>query len=455
MSGNKIKTNPIRRNKRSENESVPLTVHLTTLGCSKNQYDSEILMGQLQANGVQLTDDPLQADTIIINTCGFITPAKQESIEAILEAGEIKKRKPNTRVLVCGCLSQRYMEDLKKDIPEVDAYFGTEDFENILHYLKLHPRSPEHLYEHRLLSRPAHLAYLKISEGCNHECAFCAIPLIRGRHRSRPQEEILREAEMLAERGVKELIVIAQDTTYYGIDLYGEQRILPLLQELEQIDGLRWIRLHYTYPTTFPDSLIELMARSEKIVHYADLPVQHITDSMLRVMKRGGSSRRIRQILRNLRRQIPDVALRTTLIVGHPGETESDFLQLKEFVEEIRFDRLGVFVYSPEEGTAAYRLPHPPQEVAEARYREIMEIQQKISLEKNLAKVGKIYQVLIDDVFPEDGYAVGRTYADSPEIDNEVLVEPLHRPVKPGDFYNVKMTDAMEYQLIGQLVEDE
>ncbi len=443
-----------KMNIQSQQKKVPRMVHVTTLGCSKNVYDSEILMGQLKANGVQFTDDPLQADTIIVNTCGFITPAKQESIEAILEAGEIKKRKQDTRVLVCGCLSQRYMRDLRKEIPEVDAYFGTEDFINILRYLNLSSQAPEHLYEKRLLARPGHFAYLKISEGCNHECAFCAIPLIRGQHRSRPMEDIVREAELLAQQGVKELIVIAQDTTFYGIDLYGEQRILPLLQELEKVDGLHWIRLHYTYPTTFPDDLIELMAESSRIVPYADLPVQHITDHMLQVMKRGGSARRIREILRRFRERIPEVALRTTLIVGHPGEEEEDFQALKEFVQETRFDRLGVFVYSPEEGTAAYALPHPPQEVAEERYREIMEIQQGISLEKNLAKVGKIYQVLIDEVNPEEGYAVGRTYADSPEIDNEVLVEPLPAGIKPGDFCSVQITDAMEYQLMGQVVEE-
>lgn len=429
-------------------------VHVTTLGCSKNLYDSEILLGQLQANHVEIEENPRNAEVIIINTCGFIAPAKQESIDAILEAGELKKQNPGTKLLVCGCLSQRYQTDLTKLIPEVDAYFGTEDYANILQYLDMRPVSPEHLYETRYLTQKGHFAYLKISEGCNHKCAFCAIPLMRGPHRSRPISEVVAEARMLAERGVKELILIAQDSTFYGLDLYREQRLIPLLHELEKIDGLRWIRLHYAYPTTFQDELIELIAQSDKIVNYLDLPIQHITDNMLKIMKRGGDSKQIQRILTKIRDRIPDVALRTAVIVGHPGETNSEFEALKDFVKEFRFDRLGVFVYSPEENTAAYRLPHPPTEVAEERYNEIMALQQEISYQKNREKVGKMVEVLIDETDAEKQIAIGRTYADSPEIDNEVLIETRIEQIKPGQFLKVRITDAQEYDLIGELPED-
>ncbi len=431
-----------------------LKIHVTTLGCSKNVYDSEILMGQLKANRVHLIDDPNRADVIIVNTCGFITPAKEESIQAILEAGKIKKSHPGQKLLVCGCLSQRYRPDLRQDIPEVDEYFGTEDYRGILEYLNLTPDPPEHLYEKRLLSRAGHYAYLKISEGCSHTCAFCAIPLIRGEHRSRPMEQILDEARLLAEKGVKELILIAQDTTYYGVDLYGRQRIVELMRELEKIEGPEWIRLHYAYPTTFPDELIELIGQSSRIVHYLDLPVQHITDSMLKIMKRGGSSRQIRDLFQTIRERIPDVILRTTLIVGHPGETEADFGALKRFVEEMRFDRLGVFTYSPEENTAAFSLPSPEPEIARQRYSEIMELQQEISLEKNYAKLGKVYRVLIDEFDPGTKTAVGRTYGDSPEIDNEVILENVEGEIKPGEFYDVRIIDVGEYEIFGQIPED-
>ena len=432
-----------------------LKIHVTTLGCSKNLYDSEILMGQLKSNRVNLIDDPHQADVVIVNTCGFITPAKQESIQAILEAGKIKKSRPGQKLLVCGCLSKRYQPDLRKDIPEVDEYFGTEEYYEILNYLNLKPDPPEHLYEKRLLSRARHYAYLKISEGCSHNCAFCAIPLIRGPHRSRPLEQILSEARLLARQGVKELILIAQDTTYYGVDLYGGQRIVELLQELEKIDGLEWIRLHYAYPTTLPEELIDLMAQSSRIIHYLDMPVQHITDSMLKIMKRGGSSRQIREIFRKIRERIPDIVLRTTLIVGHPGETEDDFTALKQFVEETRFDRLGVFTYSAEENTAAFALPAPDPEIAQNRYSQLMELQRQISLEKNYTRLGKTFRVLIDEYDAASGTAIGRTYGDSPEIDNEVILENVHRGIKPGEFYDVRIIDVGEYEIFGQILEVE
>ncbi|GAB4335825.1 MAG: 30S ribosomal protein S12 methylthiotransferase RimO [Calditrichia bacterium] len=436
------------------NASDKLKIHVTTLGCSKNQYDSEILMGQLKANKARLTEDPNQADVVIVNTCGFIAPAKQESIEAILEAGKLKEENPNLKLLVCGCLSKRYYTALEEEIPEVDAYFGTEDYAQILDYLQLKPVSPEHLYENRYLSRESHFAYLKISEGCNHKCAFCAIPLMRGKHRSRRISELVDEARILAESGVKELILIAQDTTFYGLDLYKRQRIVDLLTELEKVEGLRWIRLHYAYPTTFQSELVDYLAESQKVLPYIDIPLQHITDNMLKVMKRGGKSHRIRALLAELRERIPGLALRTTFIVGHPGETDEDFAVLKEFVQQTRFDRMGVFTYSPEEDTAAYELPAPPPEVAEERYRELMEIQQQISLELNSAKVGKVFETIIDEYQAESKTAFGRTYADSPEIDNEVIIENVSSPVKPGDFLRVKITDAGEYELFGQVLEE-
>ncbi len=430
-----------------------MQVHITTMGCSKNLYDSEILMGQFKANDVPLTDDPRKANVLIVNTCGFITPAKQESIGAILEAGQLKKENPGTKLLVCGCLSQRYQPDLRKDIPEVDEYFGTEEFSNILEYLNLTPKSPQHLYETRWLSQKQHYAYLKISEGCNHKCAFCAIPLMRGMHRSRPLEDIVGEARMLAEKGVKELILIAQDTTFYGLDLYKKQRLVDLVHRLEALEGIEWIRLHYAYPTTFQPELAEAMASSSKIVHYVDLPVQHISDKVLKIMKRGGTSSKIRQIFSDLRNRIPDIALRTTFLVGHPGENEEDFEILKDFVREIGFDRMGVFTYSPEENTSAFSLPHPSEEIAEQRYSELMNIQQEISLEKNEKKVGETFRVLIDEVDNSNKTAIGRTYADSPEIDNEVIIGDIQKGIKAGDFCNVRITDAGEYEIFGKILE--
>jgi len=429
-------------------------VHITTLGCSKNVYDSEILMGQLQVNNIPLMDSPEHADVIIVNTCGFITPAKQESIQAILEATELKQKNKKLQILVCGCLSARYQQELLHEIPQVDAYFGTEDYAGILKFLNIPVNNKTHLYEDRLLSTKSHYAYLKISEGCNHKCAFCAIPLIRGKHRSRPMEDILEEARLLSSRGVKELILIAQDTTFYGLDLYRSQKIIDLLRQLQNLEGIEWIRLHYAYPTTFQNELIDVIAQSQKIVHYVDLPIQHITDRMLKIMKRGGTSGRIKQILNNLRERIPDIAIRTTFIVGHPGETGQDFQELKRYIQEFRFDRVGAFIYSPEENTYASRLKHPQRTIAEQRYQELLELQQKISLQKNEEKRGKIVRVLVDDHEAETHSAVGRTYADSPEIDNEVIIEQISQHIIPGEFYNVKITGAAEYEIFGQLLED-
>jgi ribosomal protein S12 methylthiotransferase len=428
-------------------------VHITTLGCSKNLYDSEILMGQILRSGATLIEEPRQADVIILNTCGFITPAKQESIQAVLEAGQLKKENSNLQVIVCGCLSTRYSQSLIKEIPEVDAYFGTEDYSRILKFLNIPINETGHLYEERYPSGKKHYAYLKISEGCNHKCAFCAIPLMRGRHRSRSFEDIIHEAEILAEKKVKEVILIAQDTTFYGLDLYNRQRIIELLNRLEKINGIEWIRIHYAYPTTFQPSLIDLIQNSDKIVHYLDLPIQHISDKMLKIMKRGGSSGKIKNILNLLREKIPDVVLRTTLLVGHPGETENDFRKLKNFVEEFKFDRLGVFKYSPEENTPAFKLKAPAEKVAEERYGELMALQQKISYQKNMEKRNKIFKVLIDEIDRVKNVAVGRTYGDSPEIDNDVIIENPPQNVFEGKFYNVKIVDTLEYELFGQILE--
>jgi ribosomal protein S12 methylthiotransferase len=430
-----------------------MKVHVTTLGCAKNLYDSEILMGQIQANKIPLVENPYDANVIIVNTCGFINPAKQESIDAILEAVQIKKEKPNTHLIVCGCLSTRYQLDLKKEIPEVNRFFGTEYFSSILKFLNLELKSPKHLFEHRLLSQKSHYAYLKISEGCNHRCAFCAIPLMRGKHKSRPIKEIVKEAELLVQNGVKELILIAQDTTSYGIDLYQKQQLIDLLKKLEKIENLQWIRIHYMYPTTLQYDLIDLIAQSEKIVNYVDLPLQHITDNMLKTMKRNNTSGTIINILNRIRQIIPDVAIRTTFIVGHPGETDEDFKILEDFIKEYRFERLGIFTYSPEENTSASSLPHPSTRVAKERHEKLMSIQRQISLEKNLLKIGNTYKILIDEVNKESKVAIGRTYADSPEIDNEVIIDNITYSVEPGKFFMVKVKDAIEYTLYGQILE--
>lgn len=435
-------------------KTPPKKIHLTTLGCSKNIYDSELLLGQLKLSDAQSVSSPEDADVIIINTCGFIASAKQESIDAILEAEKIKQNDPAKKVIVCGCLSQRYASDLKKELPSIDAFFGTEDYQNILQFLNMNGKSsPEYLYEKRHQLTPSHYAYLKISEGCNHKCSFCAIPLMRGKHRSRPIERIIDEAQQLARNGVKELILISQDTTFYGLDLYNSQRIVDLLKDLDKIDGLKWIRLHYLYPTTVQDELIEYIGSSEKVVPYLDMPIQHISDRMLKIMKRGGTSKRIVDIFENARSILPNVTLRTTLIAGHPGETEEDFAMLRNFVQEMRFDRLGVFVYSHEENTAAYEMPDLAEQLKEQRYNELMQIQQKVSMEKNRVRIGTTECVLIDEVDLQNSTASGRTKGDSPEIDGEVTINDFHTAPAPGSFVNVRITDATEYDLFG-IIED-
>lgn len=436
----------------SPREGAPKRIHLTTLGCSKNTYDSEILLGQLRARNAQIVEAPESADVIIINTCGFIEMAKQESIEAILEAEQLKQAHPGKKVVVCGCLSQRYATELRAEMPGIDGIFGTEDYANILKFLDYDPRlSPEFLYEQRILTTSAHYAYLKISEGCNHTCAFCAIPLMRGRHRSRPMEQIVDEARRLAGQGVKELIIISQDTTFYGLDLYQSQRLVELLEQLEAVEGIEWIRLHYLYPTTVQDRLIDYMAGSARVVPYLDMPVQHISDRMLKIMKRGGKAHRIRDIFEQAREKIPDVTLRTTFIVGHPGETESDFQALKEFVAAFRFDRMGVFTYSHEENTSAYELQDLDPEVKQARYDELMQLQREISFDNNQQKQGKSCRVIVDEIDWATMNAFGRTAGDSPEIDNEVVITDLNRALRVGEFVNVEIFDISEYELYGKL----
>ncbi len=409
-------------------------------------------MGQLQSQEATLVDSPQQADVLIINTCGFIEIAKQESVDAILEAERLKRKNPHKKLIVCGCLSERYAAELQKEMPLVDGFFGTEDYENVLRFLN-YPGTGSHdfLYEKRILSTPSHYAFLKISEGCNHTCAFCAIPLMRGRHRSRAIPEIVAEAKSLAVKGVKELIVISQDTTFYGLDLYQSQKIVELLTELEKIDGIEWIRLHYLYPTTVQDKLIDYIAASEKVVPYLDMPIQHITNRMLKVMKRGGKSERIYSIFEQARAKIPGLTIRTTLIVGHPGETEEDFDSLKNCIRELKFDRMGVFTYSHEENTSAYHLQDLEEQIKQQRYAELMRIQRKISLEKNLSKVGHTVKVVIDEIDWKHMTAVGRTEGDSPEIDNEVIIEPIDRALNVGDFAFACITDASEYELYGKL----
>ncbi len=425
-------------------------VALITLGCSKNTVDSEILLRQLEANGLVLADDPNNADAVIINTCGFIDAAKEESIHTILTAAERKKQGALERLYVAGCLSERYKDDLSRDIPEVDAFFGVTDFQRIIETLG--GRYRRELLGERHLTTPAHFAYLKISEGCDNPCSFCAIPLMRGGHVSKPIEEVVHEAKLLALHGVRELVVIAQDTTYYGLDLYGERRLAALLRELAHIDGIRWVRLMYAFPTRFPRDVLDVLRDEPSVCAYVDIPVQHAADDVLKSMRRGITRRATRELIDEMRARVPGITIRSTMIVGYPTETEESFDELLRFVEEIRFDRLGVFTYSQEDDTAAFALGDPvPQEEKERRRAAVMELQAGISLEKNLAKVGSACEILIDRI--EGGYAVGRTEHDAPEVDNEVLVPLQAFPVPPliGTFVPVRIVEANEFDLIATI----
>ncbi len=437
---------------RPTNKSKNVKINILTLGCSKNIYDSEQLATLLSKNNakIEFIDNPsqAQADALIINTCGFILDAKEESISTILDAIEVKNQGLVKKVFAMGCLVQRYKKELTDEMAgEVDGFFGVNEQEQIIKSLGLNPI--RELHGERLLSTPSHFAFLKISEGCDRQCAFCAIPLIRGKHKSQPFEQIIEQAQYLYSIGVKELILIAQDTTYYGIDLYGRQRLPELLEELAKI-GFPWIRLHYAYPTSFPMQVLDVMKNYPNITHYLDIPFQHISDKMLSMMRRGHTSKDIYRIIDTFRKEIPDIAIRTAFIVGHPGEEDQDFDQLAKFVEQMEFDRVGVFTYSHEDNTYAWQHYQDTidEETKQQRAAQLMEIQQQISLKKNQNKIGTIQKVLIDR--REDNYFVGRTQYDSPEIDDEVLVEASHE-IKIGQFYDVKIYDAVEFDLFGVL----
>jgi ribosomal protein S12 methylthiotransferase len=422
-------------------------INVITLGCPKNVVDSEYLLGQLKHSSVQLVASIDDADTVIINTCGFIKDAKQESIDTIMEVVEKKNRGELKKIVVMGCLSERFKKELAAEIPEVDSFFGTNQLPDVLKELNVDYKIE--LLGERFLTTPSHYAYLKISEGCNNPCSFCAIPLMRGHHRSKPIEEIVREARLLAEKGVKEVIVIAQDTTYYGLDLYGERQLAKLLSELNSIDGIEWIRLMYAYPAKFPVDVIEAFNQLPKMCRYIDIPIQHFSDNVLKSMGRGITQRSTQDLLLQLKSEINDVAIRTTLIVGYPNETEDDFKALCDFVKEMRFHRLGVFTYSEEEGTAAFKLGDSvSEEIKRERQATIMEIQKDISERHNESLIGRKLKVLIDSQNRE--FFIGRTEWDAPEIDQEVFVSSS-QPLKVGTFHKVIITDAVEYDLFASV----
>ncbi len=424
------------------------TINVVTLGCSKNVYDSEVLMGQLKAGGKNVVHEQ-EGNIVVINTCGFINNAKEESINTILDYVQQKEAGLIDKVFVMGCLSERYKPDLEKEIPDVDQYFGTSELPALLKVLGADYK--HELIGERLTTTPKNYAYLKISEGCDRPCSFCAIPLMRGAHISTPIEALVTEAEKLAAKGVKELILIAQDITYYGLDLYKKRALADLLRALVKVEGIEWIRIHYAFPTGFPMDVIEVMKEEPKICNYLDIPLQHISDPILASMKRGTTQEKTTKLLKKFREAMPEMAIRTTLIVGYPGETQADFEALKSFVKEMRFDRLGCFTYSHEENTTAYDLEDDvPEEVKLARANEIMEIQSQISWELNQQKIGKTFRCLIDR--KEGNYFVGRTEYDSPDVDNEVLIDAKKHYVKTGDFVEVKIIDATDYDLYGEPV---
>ena len=424
------------------------TINVVTLGCSKNVYDSEVLMGQLKAGGKNVVHEQ-EGNIVVINTCGFINNAKEESINTILDYVQQKEAGLIDKVFVMGCLSERYKPDLEKEIPDVDQYFGTSELPALLKVLGADYK--HELIGERLTTTPKNYAYLKISEGCDRPCSFCAIPLMRGAHISTPIEALVTEAEKLAAKGVKELILIAQDITYYGLDLYKKRALADQLRALVKVEGIEWIRIHYAFPTGFPMDVIEVMKEEPKICNYLDIPLQHISNPILASMKRGTTQEKTTKLLKKFREAMPEMAIRTTLIVGYPGETQADFEALKSFVKEMRFDRLGCFTYSHEENTTAYDLEDDvPEEVKLARANEIMEIQSQISWELNQQKVGKTFRCLIDR--KEGNYFVGRTEYDSPDVDNEVLIDAKKHYVKIGDFVEVKIIDATDYDLYGEPV---
>lgn len=420
-------------------------INVVTLGCSKNVYDSEVLMGQLRANDKEVVHEK-EGNVVVINTCGFIANAKEESVNTILEYVQKKEAGDVDKVFVTGCLSERYKPDLEKEIPNVDEYFGTSDLPNLLKALGADYK--HELIGERLTTTPKNYAYLKIAEGCDRPCSFCAIPIMRGKHRSKPIEELVAETEKLAVNGVKELILIAQDLTYYGLDLYKKRNLAELLRALAKVNGIEWIRLHYAFPTGFPMDVLEVMKNEPKICNYIDIPLQHIADPILKSMRRGTTKAKTTHLLKDFRKAVPEMAIRTTLIVGYPGETEEDFQTLKQWVAETRFERLGCFTYSHEENTHAYSLIDDiPEDVKQERANEIMELQSQISWELNQEKIGKEYKCIIDR--KEGNHFVGRTEYDSPDVDNEVLIDATKHYVKTGDFVNIKITEASDFDLYG------
>lgn len=426
-------------------------VNIVTLGCSKNLVDSEVLLTQLRGNGIDAVHESKEddANVVVINTCGFIDNAKQESIDTILRYVDAKDEGIVDKVYVTGCLSQRYKDDLEKEIPEVDAWFGTRDLSRMLKVFKANYK--HELVGERILTNPSHFAYLKISEGCDRPCSFCAIPIMRGGHISRPMEELVLEAKNLAKNGTKELLLIAQDSTYYGLDIYKKRNLAELLQRLSDVEGIDWIRLHYAFPTGFPMDALDVMAERSNICNYIDIPLQHASTRMLQLMRRGTTRDKTEDLLKKIRDKVPGIAIRTTMIVGHPGETEIDYEELVDFVEKSRFDRMGVFTYSHEENTHSHSMPDDvPSEIKQQRLDDVMEVQQNISLELNTAKIGSTYKVLIDR--KEGGSFIGRTEFDSPEVDNEVIIESRENYLRIGDFVNVKITSASEFDLTGEVV---
>jgi ribosomal protein S12 methylthiotransferase len=423
-------------------------INIVTLGCSKNLVDSEVMMGQLGDKYKVSHDSNDPSDVVVINTCGFIEDAKEESVDTILRAVEAKKSGEIKKVIVCGCLSQRYKADLKEEITEVDGFYGVNELPEILNSLQVDYK--KELIGERAVTTPNHFAYLKISEGCNRTCSFCAIPLIRGRHKSKPKEEIIAEVESLAAKGVKELLIIAQELTYYGVDIYNKREIPDLLNKISEVEGIEWIRLHYAYPAGFPEDLLHVMAENPKICNYLDIPLQHISDRLLSSMKRHITAGKTYQLIDKIKSTVPGVALRTTLIVGYPGETEDDFEQLMDFVRRVRFDRLGVFHYSHEEHTGAYLLEDDvPEEVKQDRADRIMMLQQEISNDLNREKEGQVFKTIIDRI--EGDHYVGRTEFDSPEVDNEVLIPVEGIELEVGEFYLIQITRADFFDLYGVL----
>ncbi|MFC6859328.1 30S ribosomal protein S12 methylthiotransferase RimO [Zunongwangia sp. SCSIO 43204] len=420
-------------------------INVVTLGCSKNVYDSEVLMGQLKANNKEVVHEQ-EGNIVVINTCGFIDNAKEQSVNTILEFVEKKEQGDVDKVFVTGCLSERYKPDLQKEIPNVDQYFGTTELPGLLKALEADYK--HELIGERLTTTPKNYAYLKIAEGCDRPCSFCAIPLMRGGHKSTPIEHLVTEAKKLAANGVKELILIAQDLTYYGLDLYKKRNLAELLENLVKVEGIEWIRLHYAFPTGFPMDVLEIMKREPKICNYLDIPLQHISDDLLKSMRRGTTHKKTTDLLYKFREIVPEMAIRTTLIVGYPGETEEHFQELKEWVKEMRFERLGCFTYSHEENTHAYNLEDDvPDDVKQQRANEIMEIQSQISWELNQQKIGETFKVIIDR--KEGNYFIGRTEFDSPDVDNEVLIDATEIYLKTGEYYDIKITDAADFDLYG------